>query len=64
MKNVFFVIMLGVVLTLGVVVVGCEKDDGCSGDGDCYFTTSSQPFKWCGDVGCSTATKDNSRCDC
>jgi hypothetical protein len=65
MKNVFFVVMLGMVLALGMLVVGCENGAGCSSDGGCYYGTSiSQPYKWCGEGGCSVLTKDNSRCDC
>jgi hypothetical protein len=63
MKNVFFVIMLGVALTLGLVVAGCKN--GCSGDGACYFgTAKDDTFKWCGEQSCAVYKNDNSKCDC
>jgi hypothetical protein len=51
MKNIFFVVMLGVVLALGMGVVGC--DTGCSKLGVCSGTYGSASVSTCGDSKCA-----------
>ena len=71
MKKLLFVGIVGVLMTLGLVLAGCDdltKDkNNCREDGSCvsgpavdgYYT-----YQWCQDSSCKVKGTPGSKCDC
>jgi hypothetical protein len=56
-KKIIFIGMLSVGVAFAATVVGCDlfgkEEEKCKGDGGCYYFTSNDDYKWCGDKNCA-----------
>jgi hypothetical protein len=71
-KKILFVGVIGMMMTAGLILVGC-KEEGCAGFGDCSYTktgSSSTGGSNCGSSDCAVAklksagTDGTAKCDC
>ena len=59
--------LIALLLAGGLVLASCN--DGCKGDGACYYIVSNEDYKWCGDESCGVwSSKDTGQnslsCNC
>jgi hypothetical protein len=61
-KKIVFVGVIGMMMTAGLVLVGCKED--CPWNGDCSYNSATGDYKSCGSSACDEALDDGGSCNC
>jgi hypothetical protein len=71
--KIFVVGLIALMMTGGLILIGCEEQGGCQRNGECYYNSNTGEFSLCADSSCAairarnqtnSGEPTNGFCDC